>query len=110
MLPFKDLLVKAREKLTPPGTWTQFTFARTPLGGTAVSDHPDACQWCLLGAIFACAPVGAGPELSPFLESLREFDLVPGDPKTHNIAKWNDATGRTQEEVLAMLDSLIAKL
>jgi hypothetical protein len=88
--------MKPSELLSQPGAWCQGTFA-VALDGRAVSSTSKAaCQWCLLGAVNHC------------LKSGRERDKAIDDIgwKVGNGIIWNDAPGRTQFEVVTLLQSV----
>ncbi len=89
--------------------WTQRSFARDSTGSTVEPSDPAACVWCLLGALgFAGLPQGrAGYGSGAFVTSA----IAMRDPEKRlpgSLASWNDAEGRTQAEVLAVLDEAIA--
>ncbi len=46
--------MKVKELLSDESKWTTKAFARTPDGTSVLANHPEACQWCLLGAIYKC--------------------------------------------------------
>lgn len=43
------------ELLSKPERWTQGEFARNTAGSPVSSTSPDACCWCVLGALTHCA-------------------------------------------------------
>ena len=90
-----DVLRAARAKITPEGAWTQRELARTADGSPDAPDNPLATCWCAIGAI---------ESLTNETYALRALYLMGVD----DIAKWNDAPGRTQAEVLALFDRAIA--
>lgn len=99
-----DVLKAARELIAKPGGWMQQFYARDSLGNNANWDTPDAECFCLLGAMARAAGTTDDPGL------FRARDVVRGlIPFEHGIASWNDVCGRTQGEVVALLDAAIAK-
>lgn len=104
------LLRRVRGRVTPPDTWTQDQFAATREGASCAVAAPDATCWCLEGAILAELPVGIDT-----LEVHRAvFDALHQTIGLRNsgltLAGWNDAQGRTHEDVLCVLDVTIARL
>lgn len=103
----REVLVEARRILTPDGAWTQGVLARDATGAEVGYDDDTATCWCVDGAVTLAADEGDGrndPSWSAAWEALKE--VAPGD---WNVAliDWNDAPGRTQAEVLALLDRAI---
>jgi len=45
------LFQRARERIEDPTHWTQWAFARTAEGIDCSSHSPDACRWCVRGAV-----------------------------------------------------------
>ena len=90
--------MKPSELLSRPGAWCQGCFAKTSDGSHVWSINPDAVQWCLTGAVNRCIPTTAKREsaLSKLKHKARRKRMVD----------WNDAPGRTQAEVVALLQSV----
>lgn len=76
--------------------WTQGALARDELGAEVWPRHPAASCWCLLGAI---RRVALGDT-----EAEEARQMVFDQLGSVAIATWNDTPGRTQAEVLAVLD------
>lgn len=80
--------------------WTQHAMARDADGERVrLSDDPKACSWCLCGAI-----QGDDFKASNALYNLL-FDRLPKGFR--NLSEWNDEPGRTLDEVLALLRSVV---
>lgn len=92
-----EVLTEARA-LVEQG-WTQRAWARDRFGNAGMWDEPTACEWCLVGAL---ASAGFGSGYNSAWKILRE---LTGDP----LSAFNDAPGRTQAEVLDLLDRAIAR-
>lgn len=95
-------LVAVRDLLSPEGAWTQGAYARDGERQAIISaDDPAAVCWCIDGAIdrvigyrhHECRADRAGQAISK----------AAGAGKVG----WNDTPGRTQAEVIAMLDRAI---
>lgn len=90
-------LTEAR-KLLEKG-WTQRAYARNANGVAVDEGSPNACSFCVTGALnraYAC--------LETHLLVGRFVKVRTGGDWLH---LWNDAPGRTQEEVLTMIDEIL---
>lgn len=101
-------LQDVRDLLTDPARWTQGKFARTAEGDSCYASDPEACQWCLEGAIKKVAkgrPYGLEVRTRNRLQIL----VQPYNGLHYNgLHYFNDRN--LHEDVLALLDSAIAKL
>jgi hypothetical protein len=91
-----DVLDAAADLLEKPGAWTTRTCARDRQGNTTGWDEDDAECFCALGAIFR-AGKGDVSGADDF------FGKALGGLGWGSIAPFNDAPGRTQDEVVAKL-------
>lgn len=86
--------------------WTQHKYVRTAEDGETTESDPRVAKWCILGALrhhergrfvwgrFVCN-----------LDALRRLERLCGN----TLSAWNDAPGRTQAEVIDLLDRAIAE-
>ena len=51
-----DTLKRARDKIQQEHNWTQGALARKRDGEIVEPQHPEARQWCAMGALYACDP------------------------------------------------------
>ena len=82
--------------------WTQSAEARDASGNSVLPDSPLAVCWDVLGALFdAEMPTSSHDAL---------FKELPGRSRRRDVSivSFNDAEGRTKEEVLALYDRAIA--
>lgn len=87
--------------------WAKGVNARNAEGDAIDYNSPKAVAWCLLGAL-----AFAYEDLQAFLIARAKVGAVlnnRGIPNTTfndipDIASWNDATCRTKEEVIAVLE------
>lgn len=91
-----EILNAAADLLEKPGAWTTGDYARG-----------DDC-FCALGAICEIEgqvkPRGNVVVEKEESDASRAFALfVMGEPEPYHVARWNDAPGRTQAEVVAAL-------
>ncbi len=86
--------------------WTQNASARDSIGHSTEPDDQDAVCWCIGGAIDrALMDVDQfWPIRTAAFDGIAK--LLPSSQ--YGVSGWNDATGRTQAEVLAVLDQAIA--
>lgn len=90
----RDILVKARSLIA--SGWTRGRLACDARSRCVTYDSDEARSWCALGALSRSAADGA---------TVGKFraQISGGD-----IATWNDAPERTQEQVLDAFDRAIA--
>jgi hypothetical protein len=98
-----DILQDA-QRLVERG-WTQHADSRDAAGAEVEPWSPDAASWSLLGAIVAASEAFAQRHqrdlpLEQLAEALHELAKLIDDD---SLASWNDAPGRTQEQVAATL-------
>lgn len=95
----RDDLLAVAALLEPEGAWTQRFEARDH-GGLLVATSADgACSWCLDGAI---RRVTRSPLYSSARYNKAAVALSQACP-TRSYINWNDAPGRTQAEVVALV-------
>ena len=97
----KEVLLRAREYIKRG--WCQGAHARDAFGNSVLITSPECRFVCLEGALY----LGCCDESEPYSETKLQvqklFDMG-------HIGTWNDAPGRTQEEVLTLLDDTIRNL
>ena len=108
MMPAQYLEVHRRVRALLEQGWCQYSHARSahePVGPFS----PDAVGWCLLGA-YISAYGGAllpKPLLALVKQTIREHFGTEGAGDDLIIPEWNDVQGRTQAQVLALMDRVI---
>ena len=108
----KEILTRAREILTPEGAWIQNYPAMDSRGNSRDPEDRRASSWCLVGALERAAydSSDSDPECTMLECAMLEcatFALQAALGRDA-LAAWNDAPGRTREEVLHLLDRAIA--
>lgn len=88
-----ELLHKAGDLLEKPGAWTRSVYARDKLGGSIWPTDKAATCWCALGAIIKFGDGYGRVEAVEYLQSVLH---------SRDIAHWNDVSGRTKEEIVAV--------
>jgi hypothetical protein len=90
--------MKAHELLSDPYKWTQGGLARDPAGYIVGPNVPHAVSWCLIGAIEKVSWHSAR-DCRQVQEHLAKAGVL-------SLSDWNDAEGRTFEEVHSLLVEL----
>ncbi len=91
--------MKAYELLSDESRWARKNYAYEVEGGSCDPRSSNACAWCVLGAIERCYYDDGITKT--YLDVMSKLGNRVG-----NIPCWNDAKGRTYEEVLAVLKEL----
>ena len=104
----KEILVKARQLLQPPQSWSQGAFAYNKGDHRVSHNDASACSWCLEGAIRRVAKRGRALEIhiERALLLVRAIIHVPGCYVS--IQGWNDRETTKHSDVLHVLDKAIA--
>ena len=95
-----ELLTEARARIARG--WTQGANARNAAGGVTLAWAEEAVCWDTMGAV-ACRD-DDWTTAEPAWAALRA--AVGGETW---VAEWNDAPGRTREDVLALYDRAIER-
>lgn len=97
-----EVLKRTRE-LVAQG-WCQEAFAKTKHGQPCAWSEPEAGQFCISGAVRRAAySQGRGNRYELWKRAGDAIRLIVPD-----FVSWNDEPGRTQQEVLDLLDRAIA--
>lgn len=101
------LLVRTRNVLKQG--WTQGVYARDANGDVVSPIDSKASQWCLSGALRKAAGISLVAK-NPIQESFRKAYIAIME-RCHNsdIVSFNDANGRTQEDILEFMDLVISQ-
>ena len=101
-----EVAKEARRIFRLEGTWTQRVMARDSLGLSCAPTSSGAQCWCTAGAFINAANCDARLE-DEALRQVSDFCLARLGME---LLDWNDAEGRTQEEVLKFMDEFISTL
>lgn len=93
-----DILTAAADLIEKPGAWTQGAFARDEHGCSTGWRSEDAKCFCVSGAITRAGDRPAG--LNRAWQVFNDWTIKRG---FSHLARFNDAPGRTQAEVVAAL-------
>ena len=96
--------MKAHEILNAPGKWSKRSLAKDSLGRAVRYDSPEACSFCIMGALkraykqapfedYLVARANLAKAISPHSKQGR-YDV---------ITQWNDASHRTFSQVRNLL-------
>lgn len=108
--PLLDVLTRTRRRLTPDGAWAKDAWARTVTSIAVDASAPDATCWCLVGALTLEARCAGGGGLLLALAAEAISQTIGLETSGLTLEGWNDAPGRTQSDVLGVLDLTIARL
>ena len=103
----KEVLEKARELLAHEGVWCQGASALDASGLVCSHESRWAVSWCLIGAVETVSARNA-VKGSTTVSALDIIHWTIDGPDHMGIVSWNDAVGRTQDQVLDLLDRAIA--
>ena len=99
-------LTRARALLAPEGVWMQGEGSEGAHGVPCEPTDHRARRWCLTAALERAAfETGGDPRLDAAHAGGELRFHLPG---IEDCASWNDAPGRTHEDVLQLLDRAIA--
>lgn len=90
--------MRIAEFLADPERWTQRALARDASGTCVRPLAPEACRWCLVGALIVCYPDDR--ERWEVVEKL--MHAVFG-ASGMSLTFWNDSPDRTHAEILALV-------
>ena len=84
--------------------WSREAYARDKFGDPVHISDPDACKFCVAGALYALYPP------AKVIRILRELILyIPpymNGNTARTITEWNDRKGRTKRQVVEFLRSV----
>lgn len=86
--------------------WCRGKLARDKDGNETEPKNPRACSWCLVGACIAAIPPD---ESEADLAARRAFVNRLRDETGQDRAWFNDAEGRTKEQVIEAIDRAIER-
>jgi hypothetical protein len=101
--------MKAHELLAQEGAWTQGSEARNKDGKEVQVSDRTAKSFCLVGAVIRCYVEDSAESTRAYDgQCARIYDTLWDAPyfARNGIMGWNDAPGRTQAEVVALLKEL----
>jgi hypothetical protein len=104
--------------------WCQLTSARNAANRPTKPASYDACCWCLTGAITAAVQHTEGATLQDeyclrkqveseiYLSLVAEMDPARVDGENPGVVaeRWNDAVGRTKDQVIRVMEAVVARL
>jgi hypothetical protein len=88
--------VKVQELLSSEDRWCRVHLAMNKDGKATAPNDPDACRWCLLGALLRC---GA----TPYWEQIAAVIKKRTGGKDMSLSIYNDAPDRTFEDIKSLL-------
>ena len=79
--------------------WCQHVSAVDSGGDFCMPDSPTAARWCLIGALVAAYPERNQHREAVTTKLMRKLGHL-------QFARWNDTPGRTQAEVVTVLQAI----
>lgn len=93
--------MKPSELLAKPESWCVTAMARNADGNARSPDDPDACRWCVAGAIFKCYR-GNDTARKEAMEAIAA--KLPKDAPLYAVHEWERNPARTHAEILALVE------
>jgi len=101
----KQVLIAARALIDAPEKWTKGESARRANGLPTTVHSPDACQFCIEGAIRTASGEPTRP--LAYIGAIAAFSEAADRPCQPAFA-YNDAEATTHADILGALDKAIA--
>jgi len=99
-----QLLIEAKELIKDPEDWTKGEYARNAAGVKVADSHPNACQWCTVGALWRASGFLQG---DPVLDSQKGNLvndacglLLQAIGRKRDLSPWNDLPETTHQDVM----------
>lgn len=104
-----EALSCAKDKIKDPQNWTKRANARNAAGDMIHDPKaPEACQWCLIGAVMACLPGNPNDALQPGFVSAHTALLKTSPVLGASVAFYiNDTASTTHQDVMDWLDRAV---
>lgn len=89
--------------------WTQGAYAKNSQGVVCFVNDPEAACFCLVGALSVASRGSAYGQVERLNRALR-WSLAQMNTGSRFVSDYNDARGRTREEVIALIDKTIERV
>lgn len=104
-----QLLIDAKELIKDPEHWTKGEYARDSEGKKVADSHSEACQWCIVGALWRAS--GLGPNCYDSYKASLVNDgckfLIKAVNSEKSLSKWNDSESTTHDDVMKAYNKAI---
>jgi hypothetical protein len=99
-----QLLIDAKELIKDPESWTKGEYARNAAGVKVSDNHPNACQWCTVGALWKASGFLRGysavdPQKSSLVNDACEL-LLQAIGRKRDLSPWNDLPQTTHDDIM----------
>jgi hypothetical protein len=106
----RELLIAARDLLADPSRWIKGEIAQNAAGDARNPDDPDACKWCMNGALIHCAGSGEWwseerQEPTTLGIALDCLSRITGNNLP--VSAWQDREQTTHQEMLELFGKAI---
>jgi hypothetical protein len=97
------VLIRVRKRLSNPEAWTKHSKAKDRYGAAVGYNSPEACSWCLLGAIQRESADSRQDD--HVIYRMRSF--IRADRRDRFLVSINDNPRTTHQDILKWLDTVI---
>jgi len=102
-----QLLIEAKAKIINPNSWIKRFTAEDENGIQVNSRHPNACKFCMVGALSSVAPHDYGTYSTYNYRSYTTAFKILSDVTLVPVSMFNDSPSTTHQDVLAAYDKAI---
>jgi len=107
-----EILQAAKAVIDHPLKWTVGSYARDGADREVPINSPDACKFCLIGALYKGFGYSYAPDIHDKLDFRIAWNALSDvtECEGQKLAPWNDALGRDHSEVIEAIDAAIERL
>lgn len=104
-----DDLKQMETLLNGDGRWIKYEEAQDANGKAVLGENPDACCWCLIGAMMRVSKDGEHVDLGRVSDLSNAIYNALGEVPLNRptLVSFNDAANTTQDDVLALIRKAI---
>lgn len=103
-----EVLVSMRELLSSPERWCRGDMARKKNSRSTCGCDPEACQWCIVGALVRFTDADQCDRIHAFLNKEVETFTGSNVARFNVVECFNDSFSTTHDRLLGFLDHCIA--
>lgn len=99
-----EVLLNAMALLESPDRWTKNVYARNKEGAAVMSTDPDACQFCMLGALEVFTTFDQDTYKKARLQLL---DVAQNETESYSVPNLNDHSNTKHSQVLQAMTAAV---